>query len=71
MEMLSYVSLITLIIAIVLGFLKKTNVGIIAITMAFFLGKYFGIKDKDIIKGFKIYLQRLFLLQEKIKYYYL
>ena len=52
MEMLSYVSLITLIIAIVLGFLKKTNVGIIAITMAFFLGKYFGIKDKDIIKGF-------------------
>ena len=49
MEMLSYVSLITLIIAIVLGFLKKTNVGIIAITMAFFLGKYFGIKDKDII----------------------
>ena len=52
MEMLSYVSLITLIIAIVLGFFKKTNVGIIAIAMAFFLGKFFGIKDKDIIKGF-------------------
>ena len=36
MEMLSYLSLITLIIAIVLGFFKKTNVGIIAIAMAFF-----------------------------------
>ena len=45
MEMLSYVSLIALIIAIVLGFFRKTNVGIIAIAMAFFLGKYFGIKD--------------------------
>ena len=65
MEMLSYVSLITLIIAIVLGFLKKTNVGIIAITMAFFLGKYFGIKDKDIIKGFS---SSLFLTMTGVSY---
>ena len=65
MEMLSYISLTALIIAIILGFFRKTNVGIIAIGMTFLLGKYFGIKDKDIIKGFS---SSLFLTMAGVSY---
>ncbi|WP_336014633.1 SLC13 family permease [Fusobacterium polymorphum] len=65
MEMLSYISLTALIIAIILGFFRKTNVGIIAIGMTFLLGKYFGIKDKDIVKGFS---SSLFLTMTGVSY---
>ena len=45
-------SLIALVVAIVIGYFKKANVGILAISMAFLIGIIYGIKGKDIIAGF-------------------
>lgn len=52
MNSLALVSLLAIFVAIVLGFLRKTNVGIIAIALALILGRIYGISDKEIISGF-------------------
>lgn len=41
-----------LIIAIVLGFVRKMNVGVIAIALAFIVGKLIGLSDTKILGGF-------------------
>lgn len=52
MENLALTSLIALFAAILIGFFRKTNVGIIAIAVTIVIGKLFGIGDKDLISGF-------------------
>lgn len=49
---LGLLSLLVLVAAIVIGFIKKMNVGILAIGLALVVGRIAGIADKDIIKGF-------------------
>ena len=49
---LDIVSLLALILAIVLGFVRKSNVGIICMGFAMVLGILYGVKTNDIIKGF-------------------
>ena len=49
---LSIVSVIALFLAIVLGFFKKSNVGIMCISFAFIISVIFGIKASDVIRGF-------------------
>ena len=46
------ISLIALVVAIVIGFVKKTNVGIISIALAFVIGKLYGVSAGKIISGF-------------------
>ena len=45
-------SLIALVVAIVIGYFRKANVGIIAISLAFLIGIVYGISGKEIIAGF-------------------
>lgn len=52
MESLAIVSLLGLLVAIVLGFLRNANVGIIAIGIAFLIGTIYDISASDIISGF-------------------
>lgn len=49
---LGLLSLLVLVVAIVIGFIKKMNVGILAIGLALVVGRIAGIADKDVIKGF-------------------
>ncbi|MEY8763961.1 MULTISPECIES: SLC13 family permease [Clostridium] len=49
---LALLSLIALIAAIVVGFYKKINIGILSIGVALVMGRIAGISDKAIIKGF-------------------
>lgn len=49
---LGLISLICLLAAIVIGFVKNCNVGILCIGIAAVLALVFGIKASDIIKGF-------------------
>lgn len=49
---LGLVSLIALIVAIGIGFIRKSNVGIICIGFAMILGLIYGIPSKEIIGGF-------------------
>ena len=49
---LNWISLGILIITIVVGVMKKWNVGILAVAMAFILGKIGGISESDILSGF-------------------
>lgn len=52
MENLALVSILALIAAIVLGFIRKVNVGIVSIGFALLLSLGYGIKTKEIISGF-------------------
>ena len=45
-------SLLLLLLAIALGFVRKMNTGLLAFAFALLLGKLAGIPDKEIIKGF-------------------
>ena len=45
-------SLIALALAIVLGFVRKLNVGIVAIALAYIIGIAYGLSAKDITGGF-------------------
>ena len=45
-------SLLALVVAIVIGYFRKANVGIIAISLAFFIGLIYKIDGKEIIAGF-------------------
>ncbi len=49
---LGLISLIALLAAIIIGFARKSNVGILCIGFAMLLGIVYGIKASDIIKGF-------------------
>jgi len=49
---LGLISLLLLVVAIALGFFRKTNVGLVALLFALVLGHYAGIKDAEILKGF-------------------
>ena len=49
---LGLVALILLAVAIAAGFFRKTNVGLVAMLFALILGRYAGIKDGEILKGF-------------------
>ena len=49
---LGLISLICLLAAIVIGFVKNCNVGILCTGIAAVLALVFGIKASDIIKGF-------------------
>lgn len=49
---LALFSLIMLVAAIVIGFVRKINIGILSIALALIVGRIAGIADKDIIKGF-------------------
>lgn len=49
---LASLSLIGLLVAILIGFFRKTNVGILAIGISLILGQIFNISTKDLIAGF-------------------
>ncbi|OPX88859.1 MAG: hypothetical protein A4E53_01744 [Pelotomaculum sp. PtaB.Bin104] len=49
---LGVLSLLFVLVAIVLGFVKKMNTGLIAMGVALIIGRIGGISDKDIIAGF-------------------
>jgi len=49
---LGLISLIALLAAIVIGFVRKANVGILCIGFSMILGLVYGIKAGDIIKVF-------------------
>lgn len=50
---LGIVSLILLLAAIALGFFRKTNVGLVALLLSLLFGRYIGLTDAAILKGFK------------------
>lgn len=50
---LGILSLILLALAIALGFFRKTNVGVVALVFALVLGRFAGLNDGAILKGFK------------------
>ncbi len=52
MESLAIISLIGLALAIVLGFLRNANVGIVSIAISFVIALVFDIKVSDLMKGF-------------------
>ena len=49
---LGLLSLIALIAAIIIGFLRNANVGILCLAFAMLLGTVFGISTKDLLAGF-------------------
>lgn len=49
---MAVVSLLALAVAIILGFVKKLNVGILAIALAYIIGITYGLSAKEITKGF-------------------
>jgi Na+/H+ antiporter NhaD/arsenite permease-like protein len=49
---LGVLSLIILILAIVVGFVKKINIGVLSVALALVVGRIAGISDKVVIKGF-------------------
>ncbi|QAT49248.1 citrate transporter [Caproiciproducens sp. NJN-50] len=51
-ESLGLISLIALLVAIVIGFVWKANVGIVSIALALIIGRIYGIAEKTIIAGF-------------------
>ncbi len=59
------VSLIALAVAIVLGFVRKSNVGILSIGMALLIAVIYGIKTGDLMKGFS---SSLFLTMTGVSY---
>jgi len=50
------VSLLFLVGTIILGFVKKINIGVIAIAAALILGRIAGVPDKEIVNGFGVNL---------------
>lgn len=55
-NVLAILSLIFLVVAIALGFIKKINVGLIAMGFALIIGKVAGLNDKAIFSGFSVSL---------------
>lgn len=49
---LGIIALVLLVIAIVLGFFRNTNVGLVSLLFALILGRYAGMTDASILKGF-------------------
>ena len=49
---MALLSLVLLLIAVILGFTRKMNTGLLAIALAVLLSRVAGIKDADIIRGF-------------------
>lgn len=49
---MALVSLLFLVIAIFLGFVRKMNTGLLCIAFALLLGRMSGVSDAEIIKGF-------------------
>jgi di/tricarboxylate transporter len=49
---IAVMSLIALLAAIVIGFLKDQNVGILCMAFAMILGKIYGLSNKDLLSGF-------------------
>ena len=56
---LGLISLIALLAAIVIGFVRKANVGILCIGFSMILGLVYGIKAGDIIKGYHFFCEKL------------
>ena len=52
MNSIALISLLVLILVIVIGFVRKINVGLVAILAAVILGSAVGDSDSDIIGGF-------------------
>lgn len=52
MENLAIVSILGLIVAIVLGFVRNVNVGIISIAISFLISKFYNLETKAVIAGF-------------------
>lgn len=52
MPNLAIVSLAAILAAIAIGFIKKTNVGILMIGFAFIISKFYGISNKQLLAGF-------------------
>ena len=52
MPNLAIVSLAAILAAIAIGFIKKTNVGILMIGFAFIISKCYGISNKQLLAGF-------------------
>lgn len=50
---LGILSLVLLVVAIVIGFFRKVNVGLVSLTLAMLLGRFAGLKDSVILNGFK------------------
>src|SRR5699024_12559274 len=50
---ISVVSLVVLIGAIVFGFIKKVNVGLLSVGLALIVGKAAGMSDSDIVGGWR------------------
>lgn len=46
------ISLLALVVAIVIGFTRKSNVGILCIGFAMIIGELYGFSSKDVISGF-------------------
>ncbi|QUH18522.1 hypothetical protein HYG84_00450 [Alkaliphilus sp. B6464] len=65
MENMGLISLILLFVVIVIGFLRKTNVGILAIAASLIVGRLAGITDKEIISGFS---SSLFIMLAGVTY---
>lgn len=49
---MALISLALLLVAVVLGFVRKMNTGLVCIAFALILGRLAGVSDKDIIAGF-------------------
>ena len=49
---LGVISLVLLLLAIILGFFRKTNVGLVSLLFALILGRLAGMNDASILKGF-------------------
>lgn len=49
---MALLSLVFLLLAIMLGFIRKMNTGLLCIAFALLLGRMAGISDAEIIKGF-------------------
>lgn len=62
---LSVISILALIVAIIIGAVRKSNIGILCIGLAAILGAVYGIKPGEIIKGFST---SLFLTMAGVSY---
>lgn len=62
---LSVISILALIVAIIIGAVRKSNIGILCIGLATILGAVYGIKPGEIIKGFST---SLFLTMAGVSY---
>ena len=50
--MIEIISLLSILVAIIIGFTKNINVGLIALVFAFFLGTYLGNLEANVLIGY-------------------